>query len=304
MFSLQRRKAEDKSTLDPTICELSRIFRYFDTEKRGSLTPAEFEEIWRHLLADHLRALQFLTLTKGGRRALLEQAEREHSDEAIRFLLAVELFLLQLRGGAHEPLARQCADAVAEALEIVREFVVPGAEREVNIDAAQRKEVLASAAFLREHVKLAAGDEFTRARSSRNERTSVIIDGATKALAPASAAAAAPPRAPGLAQLLERATHLFDRARDEVFKYLELDMFARFLESAHSRCNLSAEIFSEIDADHNGFITADEFLAWARASPGAMELFGAALRDLPARESVRGSADSQRWSESAERDLA
>ena len=148
-----------------------------------------------------------------------------------------------------------------------------------------------------------AAQEFTRARSSRNERTSVILDGATKSLAPA--ASPPPPHATSLPQLLERATHLFDRARDEVFKYLELDMFARFLESAHSRCNLSAEIFKEIDADRNGTITAAEFLAWARASPGAMELFGAALRDLPARESVRGSAESQRGSSSAfaDRDL-
>ena len=186
------------------------------TPKRGSLTPAEFEEIWRHLLADHLRALQFLTLTKGGRRALLEQAEREHSGEAIRFLLLSALPAPAAR--RREQPRRQCAAPSRGARDRAR---VRRARRRARgeLDAAQRKEVLASAAFLREHVKLAAGDEFTRALVAQRAHLGHHRrrdQGARARFGGGGGAAAAP----GLAQLLERDASSTARAAGTQARYV------------------------------------------------------------------------------------
>ena len=54
-----------------------------------------------------------------------------------------------------------------------------------------------------------------------------------------------------------------------------------------------------MDADGNGTVHADEFLAWARRCPGAIEIFGKISLDALREETTRHHEPKGFWAEAA-----
>ena len=93
------------------------------------MTKDQFVAKLLEILQSHPNALRILMATKTGRRALLCEAQKEYSDENIRFLLAVDLYTQELQ---HLKESRETIEDLPEVLQaadrIINKYVVTGSD--------------------------------------------------------------------------------------------------------------------------------------------------------------------------------
>jgi hypothetical protein len=258
------------------------------------------------LLRNKSGALRLLMLTKGGRKALFHQAEQEYSDENMRFLLALELAALRMRRSSNVSHAFRVVQEASEARDIIKDFIAVGAPREVNLSAVQRASLMTAFADLSERATATtesmpystpvpdAADDETEDDNGEVEPPSFSAHPVIKDESKDETASNTSPlhdklndrsgdslrdtRQPHVQSALE----LFEPARDEVFRLVQIDLFNRFIEHTEATGAVFDCIFAEVDVDGDGSIQTSEFISWAKQVPGCTEIFGALFDETTA----------------------
>ncbi|GMH75047.1 hypothetical protein TL16_g06633 [Triparma laevis f. inornata] len=208
------------------------IFAIFDVDGSGTIDREEFGKMMRATLRCKMTHLDFCMKTEDRKETFRRHLEGEYSTETLDFYNCVQEYRDLYDSLFDDEIGEATNDLNDLATTIYKDFIVEGSKKEVNIPGKLRKEIEA----IMSKVDTSEGEAGREGEGE--EKVSELI--------PAD---------------------IFNKAQQEIYQLMNRDTFERFKNNDTLMDNMLAQLFDEVDVDHNGSITVAEYKVWANKNP-------------------------------------